>query len=197
MFSGCIYACASENGAAPPQEVQSPGIQLRADRFVLACILSPWVIVGCADSAIGRLIILNLANFIVVRIWLSGWCKLPVNGFIVGYLICRIRYAFIRWEGLPIHSANWIWSGLAFIVSGRRKAVKALYKACKRFYDISPHGTAKCGLNAIKSASEDFLKPAVTGIQISLLCLPAGNYPAVCIWRLIRVNQDANGGIPW
>lgn len=27
-------------------------------------------------------------------------------------------------------------SGLTFIVSGRRKAVKALYKACKRFYDI-------------------------------------------------------------
>ena len=54
-------------------------------------------------------------------------------------------------------------SGLAFIVSGRRKAVKAIYKACKRFYDIPSHGTAKCGLNAIKSASEDFLKPAVTG----------------------------------
>ena len=54
-------------------------------------------------------------------------------------------------------------SGLTFIVSGRRKAVKALYTACKRFYDISPHGTENCGLNAIKSASEDFLKPAVTG----------------------------------
>ena len=66
-------------------------------------------------------------------------------------------------------------------MSGRRKAVKALYKACKRFYDIPSHGTAKCGLKAIKSASEDFLKPAVTGIQISLLCPPAGNYPAVCI----------------
>ena len=54
-------------------------------------------------------------------------------------------------------------SGLAFIVSGRRKAVKALYKACKCVDDISTHGTAKCGLNAIKSASEDFWKPAVTG----------------------------------
>ena len=69
-------------------------------------------------------------------------------------------------------------SGLVFIVSGRRKAVKALYKACKRFYDIPSHGTAKCGLKAIKSASEDFLKPAVIGIQILLLCPPAGNYPA-------------------
>lgn len=67
---------------------------------------------------------------------------------------------------------------LAFIVSGRRKAVKALYKACKRVDDISPHGTENCGLNAIKSASEDFLKPAVIGIQILLLCPPAGNYPA-------------------
>lgn len=66
-------------------------------------------------------------------------------------------------------------------MSGRRKAVKALYKACKCVDDISTHGTAKCGLNAIKSASEDFLKPAVTGIQISLLCAPAGNYTAARI----------------
>lgn len=66
-------------------------------------------------------------------------------------------------------------------MSGRRKAVKALYKACKCVDDISTHGTAKCGLNAIKSASEDFLKPAVTGIQILLLCPPTGNYPAARI----------------
>lgn len=41
MFSGCIYTCASKNGVAPPREVQSHGIQLRADRFVPAYILSP------------------------------------------------------------------------------------------------------------------------------------------------------------
>lgn len=66
-------------------------------------------------------------------------------------------------------------------MSGRRKAVKALYKACKCVDDISTHGTENCGLMTIKSASEDFLKPAVIGIQILLLCPPAGNYPAVCI----------------
>ena len=41
MFSVCIYACAGENGDAPQREVQSPGTQLRADKFVPACILSP------------------------------------------------------------------------------------------------------------------------------------------------------------
>lgn len=45
---------------------------------------------------------------------------------------------------------------LAFIVSGRRKAVKALYKACKRVDDISPHGTAKYDLNAANRPQKTF-----------------------------------------
>lgn len=54
-------------------------------------------------------------------------------------------------------------SGLAFYRVRAPEGRKAHFKACKCVDDISPHGTAKCGLNAIKSASEDFLKPAVTG----------------------------------
>ena len=50
-----------------------------------------------------------------------------------------------------------------FIVSGRRKAVKPILRLVSGFTIFPPHGTENCGLNAIKSASEDFLKPAVTG----------------------------------
>lgn len=53
--------------------------------------------------------------------------------------------------------------GLAFYRVRSPEGRKAHFKACKCVDDISPHGTENCGLNAIKSASEDFLKPAVTG----------------------------------
>ena len=84
---------------------------------------------------------------------------------------------------------------------GRRKAVKALYKACKRFYDISTHGTAKCGLNAIKSASEDFLKPAVTGYsfrcfaRLRAIILPRvsdGRFRSIRMLMAVYPDNNAN-----
>lgn len=82
---------------------------------------------------------------------------------------------------------------LAFIVSGRRKAVKALYKACKRVDDISPHGTAKYGLNAAKSPSEDFLKPTVARITVVIVLSAGGQLSC----RAYLTADSGQSGCEW
>ena len=72
-------------------------------------------------------------------------------------------------------------SGLAFIVSGRRKAVKALYKACKRFYDISSARNSEMRFERHKIGLRRLFEACGYRIQFSPLCPPAGNYPAARI----------------
>lgn len=88
-------------------------------------------------------------------------------------------------------------SGLAFYRVRSPEGRKAHFKACKRFYDISSARNRELRFERHKIGLKRLFEACGYRIQLSLLCPPTGNYPAVCIWRPIRVNPDANGGIPW
>lgn len=70
---------------------------------------------------------------------------------------------------------------LAFIVSGRRKAVKALYMACKCVDDIFYARNSEMRFERHKIGLRSLFEACGYRIQLSLLCPPAGNYPAARI----------------